>query len=188
MTPPSSKQLHPKMPLEPSGIYIGLGSNLGLGSKTPRDILLGALELLSQNGDVVTTLSSFWSTKAWPPNLGKPDYLNAVCRIQAADEDPLALLQRCQVIEARMNRVRSLDDRWANRTLDLDVIDYNGIISANCSVITLPHPRIAERDFVLLPLLEIAPDWRHPVSGTPGKILLKQLQGLENLNDCVRLD
>jgi len=175
------------MPVKRSGIYIGLGSNLGLDSKMPRDILLEALYLLSQNGDRVTTLSSFWSTKAWPPNLGKPDYLNAVCRIDPADRDPLALLQRCQVIEAQMNRIRSLDDRWANRTLDLDVIDYNGIVSANSSVITLPHPRIAERDFVLLPLLEIAPDWRHPVSGTPGQILLKHLQDSENLNHCVQL-
>lgn len=176
------------MPLEPSGIYIGLGSNLGLGSKTPRDILRDALELLSQTGDHVTTLSSFWSTKAWPPNLGKPDYLNAVCRIQPADDDPLALLQRCQVIEAQMNRVRSLDDRWADRTLDLDVLDYNGIVSANCSVITLPHPRIGERDFVLLPLLEIAPDWCHPVSGISGQDLLRRLQESENLNNCVRLE
>ena len=175
------------MPAEPSGIYIGLGSNLGLGSNTPRDILLEALELLSQNGDYVTSLSSFWSTKAWPPNLGKPNYLNAVCRIEAADKDPLALLQRCQVIEAQMNRIRSLADRWADRTLDLDVVDYNGIVSAKSSVITLPHPRIAERDFVLLPLLEIAPDWRHPVSGTPGQLLLKHLHDSENLNHCVRL-
>lgn len=175
------------MPSEPSGIFIGLGSNLGLGSNTPRDILLETLELLSRNGDLVTSLSSFWSTKAWPPNLGKPDYLNAVCRIEPADKDPLALLQRCQVIEARMNRVRSLDDRWANRTLDVDLVDYNGIVSVNCSVLTLPHPRIAERDFVLLPLLEIAPDWRHPVSGTPGQILLKHLQDSENLNHCVRI-
>ncbi|MFN9936826.1 MAG: 2-amino-4-hydroxy-6-hydroxymethyldihydropteridine diphosphokinase [Hyphomonadaceae bacterium] len=176
------------MPLEPSGIFIGLGSNLGLGSKSPRDILISALELLSQNGDHVTTLSSFWSTKAWPPNPGKPDYLNAVCRIEPADGDPLALLQRCQVIEAQMNRVRSPDDRWSNRTLDLDVVDYNGIVSANSSVITLPHPRIAERDCVLLPLLEIAPGWRHPVSGTSGRDLLKLLHESGNLNDCVRLD
>ena len=175
------------MPSEPSGIFIGLGSNLGLGSKMPRDILLETLEMLSQNGDLVTSLSSFWSTKAWPPNLGKPDYLNAVCRIEPADKDPLALLQRCQVIEAWMNRIRSLDDRWANRTLDLDLVDYNGIVSANCSILTLPHPRLAERDFVLLPLLEIAPDWRHPVSGTPGQILLKHLQDSENLNHCVRI-
>ncbi len=175
------------MPSERSGIYIGLGSNLGLGSNMPRDILLEASELLTQNGDRVTSLSSFWSSKAWPPNLGKPDYINAVCRIEPVDTDPLALLQRCQVIEARMNRIRSLDDRWANRTLDLDVIDYNGIVSAKSSIITLPHPRIAERDFVLLPLLEIAPDWRHPVSGTPGQVLLKHLQESENLNHCVRL-
>jgi 2-amino-4-hydroxy-6-hydroxymethyldihydropteridine diphosphokinase len=188
VTRPSSELFHPKMPLEPSGIFIGLGSNLGLGSKAPRDILLDALDLLLQNGDRVTTLSSFWSTKAWPPNRGKPDYLNAICRIETADEDPLALLQRCQVIEARMNRIRSLNDRWANRTLDLDIVDYNGIVSVNCSVITLPHPRIAERDFVLLPLLEIAPDWRHPVSGTLGRVLLQQLRESGNLNDCVRLD
>ena len=188
MTSPRSEQFHPKMPLEPSGIFIGLGSNLGLGSKTPRDILLSALELLSQNGDHVNMLSSFWSTKAWPPNLGKPNYLNAVCRIIPADRDPLALLQRCQVIEAQMNRVRSPDDRWSNRTLDLDLVDYNGIVSANSSVITLPHPRIAERDFVLLPLLEIAPNWCHPVTGALGQDLLRLLQESGNLNDCVRLD
>lgn len=175
------------MASEPSGIYIGLGSNLGLGSNTPRDILLETLAVLSQNGDLVTSLSSFWSTKAWPPNLGKPDYLNAVCRIQPADKDPLALLRRCQGIEAQMNRVRFPDDRWANRTLDVDLVDYNGIVSINCSFLTLPHPRIAERDFVLLPLLEIAPLWRHPVSGTPGRVLLKHLQDSENLNHCVRL-
>ena len=176
------------MPVEPSGIYVGLGSNLGLDAKIPRDILHEALVLLSQTGDSVTHLSSFWSTKAWPPNLSKPDYVNAVCRVEPQDQDPLALLQRCQEIEARMNRVRSPDDRWANRTLDLDIIDYNGIVSADCSVITLPHPRLAERDFVLLPLLEIAPNWRHPVTGIAGADLLATLQESENLNNCVRLD
>jgi len=188
VTRPSSEQLHPKMPLEPSGIYIGLGSNLGLDSITPREILIAALEMLSQTGDHVITLSSFWATQAWPPNLGKPDYINAVCRIKPTDEDPLALFQRCQIIEARMNRVRSSDDRWANRTLDLDIIDYNGKIQANCSVLTLPHPRLAERDFVLLPLLEIAPNWRHPVSGIAGQVLLNQVHRSGNINNCVRLD
>jgi len=154
----------------------------------PRAILLEALELLSQTGDRVTHLSSFWSSKAWPSQSGKPDYINAVCRLEPPDRDPLALLQRCQQIEARMNRTRSPDDRWANRTLDLDIIDYNGIVSVNSSVITLPHARIAERDFVLLPLLEIAPHWCHPITGISGQALLRALQESENLNDCVRLD
>jgi 2-amino-4-hydroxy-6-hydroxymethyldihydropteridine diphosphokinase len=167
-----------------TGIYVGLGSNLGFESKTPRDLISEAVNLLSQNGITVTTLSSLWTSKAWPADPTKPDYINAVCRVLPKDTSPLALLNRLHDIEAQFSRARPVDDRWASRTLDLDILDYNGQIWANHPGLCLPHPRICERDFVLRPLLEIAPDWTDPVSGQSGQVWLAALEAYGRLNQC----
>jgi len=73
------------------------------------------------------------------------------------------LLARLHAVEAEFGRERGRIN--APRTLDLDVIDYDGLISAGGETPILPHPRLADRAFVLLPLMDIAPDWRHPVTG-----------------------
>lgn len=189
MTRPSSEQClpdhqSPKSRNNETGIYVGLGSNLGLGRNKPRDLILQAVNLLSQNGDTVTTLSSLWTSHAWPVDPRKPDYINAVCRVAPADNDPLALLSRLHWIEDKLARMRSKSDRWASRTIDLDLLDYHGQIWADHADLCLPHPRIGQRDFVLLPLLEIAPDWVDPVSGLAGRVLLDRLEASGSLNQC----
>ena len=76
---------------------------------------------------------------------------------------PNALLARLHAVEAEFGRVRRQVN--APRTLDLDIVDYAGLVSAPGDSPILPHPRLADRAFVLLPLAEIAPGWRHPATG-----------------------
>jgi 2-amino-4-hydroxy-6-hydroxymethyldihydropteridine diphosphokinase len=72
--------------------------------------------------------------------------------------------------------------------MDLDILDYNGQIMENYSFLTLPHPRIAVRDFVLLPLMEISPNWVHPVTGIGGHKLLEMLDITYGYSGCRKLD
>jgi 2-amino-4-hydroxy-6-hydroxymethyldihydropteridine diphosphokinase len=83
------------------------------------------------------------------------------------------LLAHLHALEARFGRQRRAAN--APRPLDLDILDYDGRVSAPRDVPILPHPRLTGRAFVLLPLLEIAPDWRHPATGTPIALLIAGL-------------
>jgi len=98
---------------------------------------------------------------------------------------PAALLEALHRIEALFGRVRRV--RWGERTLDLDLLDFNGLVvpakgprgpeaGLGTLPLALPHPGLAERGFVLVPLLEMAPEWRHPVSGEGAARLLERLQ------------
>ncbi len=104
--------------------------------------------------------SSFWTSPAWP-DPSDPPYVNAVIEVETA-QGPDEILQRLHAIEAEFGRQRSV--RNAPRPLDLDLIDCRGLIREAPGPV-LPHPRMAERAFVLCPLAEIAPDWTHPKSG-----------------------
>jgi 2-amino-4-hydroxy-6-hydroxymethyldihydropteridine diphosphokinase len=171
-----------------AGVLISLGSNLDYGDRAPRAVLADALDCLEAQGDHVIALSSFWISDAWPPNSGAPRFTNAVCRLNPKDDDPALLLSRLHTIEAEFGRTRSHRNRWSARTLDLDLLDYNGLISKNYSFPTLPHPRIAERDFVLRPLLEVMPNWVHPITGESGTHLLENLVKSGQLNNCEPVD
>ncbi len=92
----------------------------------------------------------------------QPNYLNG-CAILALDQTPEELLVLLQAIELQFDRVRSQESRWGARTLDLDIILYEDLIINNSDLI-IPHPRMRERAFVLVPLSEIAADWQDPVS------------------------
>ena len=111
------------------------------------------LRLVAQSGS--------YASKAWPDPTDT-DFINAVACIET-DLGPEALLARLHDIEGRFGRERRVPN--APRTLDLDIIDFGGRISRPGENPILPHPRMSARAFVLLPLAEIAPDWRHPVSG-----------------------
>ncbi len=143
---------------------------------------------MTQSGDCVISRSSFWVTKAWPEGASAPDYINGVCKVKTRDCDPAALLQRLLRIEADFGRTRDSANQWASRTLDLDLLDYHGLIAQDDPALILPHPRARDRDFVLLPLLEIAPNWRDPVTGDLGSELLKNLVSAGRLNGCTKLD
>lgn len=105
------------------------------------------------------------------PLSDQPDYANAVVAVTSelpAEE----LLKRLQLLEKKFGRVRK--ERNEARILDLDIIDYKGQVREDGGL-TLPHPRIGERPFVLYPLAEIAPDWVHPLSGKKIEKLLAEL-------------
>jgi 2-amino-4-hydroxy-6-hydroxymethyldihydropteridine diphosphokinase len=140
-------------------VLIALGSNLvGESGLTPAEILHAAIAAL--NGDFihVQAVSSFYETAAWP-NPSDPMYVNAISKI-GTELTPSELLARLQEIERRFGRKHST--RNAPRTLDLDIIDCDGIVSAGPP--ELPHPRLQDRGFVLIPLRDVAPHWRHPVT------------------------
>ena len=139
------------------GIYIALGGNLSNQKATFKR----ALDMLSTKGVCIKTLSGLWQSPSWPPGQGHPDYLNAVAEV-GFDGSAEALLSIMQNVETSLGRVRSV--RNAPRTLDLDIIDFRGEVS-HSQTLTLPHPRMRERGFVLFPLAQIAPDWRDPVTG-----------------------
>ena len=129
-------------------LYIALGSNLG----DRRAYLRDALQQLHLAFGAPTAVSGVYQTAAWGVT-DQPDYLNMVAAYQC-DEVPLRILRTLQKIEAAAGRVRH--ERWGSRTLDLDLLSY-GAYQLSTPTLTLPHPRIAVRNFVLAPLAEIAP-------------------------------
>lgn len=139
-----------------SSCAIALGSNLG-DSYTN---LENALKILAQTpGMILQAVSSWYLTKAVGPP--QPDYLNG-CALLSVQMSPEALLETLLAIEAQFGRVRR--DRWGPRTLDLDLLLFDDLILETPSL-QIPHPRMRERAFVLVPLAEIAPEWVEPVSG-----------------------
>ncbi|MDF2446421.1 MAG: 2-amino-4-hydroxy-6-hydroxymethyldihydropteridine pyrophosphokinae [Moraxellaceae bacterium] len=140
--------------MTPAQAFIGLGSNLGDAAATLRSAVACLRKL---PGSRVTGLSSLYrSTPLGPP--GQDDYLNAVARLETV-LTPHSLLQALHIIEDRHGRVRQ--QRWGARTLDLDLLLYgNDVITS--PDLTLPHPEMLNRNFVLIPLLDIAPDQALP--------------------------
>lgn len=132
-------------------VYLGLGANLD----APIEQLNLALQALNSVTEIeLVTASRFYSSKPMGPQ-DQPDYVNAVALIQTQLE-PHALLDTLQNIEREQGRVRK-DERWGARTLDLDILLYNDE-QINCERLTVPHYGLCDREFVVYPLLEIAPD------------------------------
>ncbi|HEX9462553.1 MAG TPA: 2-amino-4-hydroxy-6-hydroxymethyldihydropteridine diphosphokinase [Alphaproteobacteria bacterium] len=160
-------------------IVIAIGANLPGPAGTPLQNCEAALAALSSRGVRVRQRSRWYRSPPWPAaaqsssgHEAQPWYVNGAAIIETM-LDPAGLLALLHDVEARFGRIRDPATRNAPRTLDLDLIDYNGVIRAAAPV--LPHPRAAERAFVLRPLAEIAPNWRHPESGRSVKDLLDAL-------------
>jgi 2-amino-4-hydroxy-6-hydroxymethyldihydropteridine diphosphokinase len=135
---------------------IALGSNLGDSLKT----LESSLTVLNSTPGInLLAVSSWYQTKAIGPP--QSDYLNG-CATFNVQQTPEELLTLLQAIELQFGRVRN--EKWGARTLDLDIILYDNLI-INTPNLTIPHPRMHERAFVLFPLAEIAGDWQEPKSG-----------------------
>jgi 2-amino-4-hydroxy-6-hydroxymethyldihydropteridine diphosphokinase len=139
-------------------IYIGLGANLPSFAGAPADTLQAALGALENAGVRVVCRSRLYRSPAHPPS-DQPDFTNAVAEVSTA-LTPAELLALLHTIEAQFGRRRGAAN--AARTLDLDLLDYHGAWAAGPDGPLLPHPRLRERPFVLLPLAEVAPHWRDP--------------------------
>jgi len=161
-------------------VLIAIGANLPSDAGMPEKTLISAVSGMAALGLVPRAISRFYTTPCFPPGAG-PDYVNAALRVETtmAANDVLAALHR---IEARFGRRR--DTRWGMRTLDLDLIAWGDRVLPDRATLRhwmtlppgdqaqqaphqliLPHPRLQDRGFVLVPLADIAPGWRHPVLG-----------------------
>jgi 2-amino-4-hydroxy-6-hydroxymethyldihydropteridine diphosphokinase len=140
-------------------ILIALGSNLSSHAGSPAQTLHAALDALARRDVRIVAVSSFYKTPAWP-DPSDPSFVNAVARVETK-LSPQSLIACLHDVERTFGRERGA--RNAPRTLDLDLLDYDGHIEGGPPV--LPHPRIASRGFVLVPLRDVAPDWKHPVTG-----------------------
>jgi 2-amino-4-hydroxy-6-hydroxymethyldihydropteridine diphosphokinase len=161
-------------------ILLGLGANLPSAAGTPVATLAAALAALSEAGVTVERRSP-WYRSAPVPAGDQPWYVNGIATV-ATPLDPAELLALLHRTEARFGRVRRMPNEA--RPLDLDLLDYDGIVREAAPV--LPHPRLHLRGFVLLPLRDVAPGWRHPVTGVDVVELIARLppgQLAERLDD-----
>ena len=150
-------------------ILIALGGNLNSPAGAPARTLDASLAALAKTGVNIQAISPYYVTPAWP-DPSEPPYINAVARVTTV-LTPVELLALLHATETAFGRVRSI--RNAPRTLDLDLLDYDGRIEAGPPA--LPHPRLAERGFVLVPLADVAPNWTHPATGQSIQALLNAL-------------
>ena len=141
-------------------ILIALGGNLPSRAGQPADTLKRALGELERQGVEIRQVSAFYETPAWP-DPADPAFVNAVAAVKTSLQ-PVELLVLLHGVETDFGRLRSASN--APRTLDLDLLDYDGRVMDEPQL-TLPHPCMTARSFVLVPLRDVAPGWRHPGTG-----------------------
>ncbi len=172
---------------------IALGSNLPTGEYDLTSILNAALAKLDQmQGINVGSVSAWYRTPAWPEGSG-PDFVNGAALIHSS-LSPAAILQELHGVEKSLGRERNV--RWGARTCDIDLIGADDLVLPDAGTVSdwiqhgpdplrlpkellLPHPRMHERAFVLVPLQDIAPEWVHPVLGNSVKQLVGALAAHE---------
>ncbi len=154
-------------------ILIALGANLPSQAGLPAITLSRALGSLAQRGIRVRKVSPYYETPAWP-DPSDPSFVNAVAAI-VTPLGPADLMNVLHEVETEFGRSRTASN--APRTLDLDLLDYEGRVDAGPPV--LPHPRLADRAFVLVPLADVAPDWHHPQTGKSLSQLLEAIPAAE---------
>jgi 2-amino-4-hydroxy-6-hydroxymethyldihydropteridine diphosphokinase len=159
---------------------ITLGSNLAADAQDNAQVLSQALAAIADQVAPPVSVSRFWRTPAWPPGSG-PEFVNACAALETGLSPP-DLLAALHAIESAMGRVRTR--RWGPRVIDLDLLAQGDTVLPDRATLAewmdlapeaqarlapdrliLPHPRLQDRAFVLVPLAEVAPGWRHPVLG-----------------------
>jgi 2-amino-4-hydroxy-6-hydroxymethyldihydropteridine diphosphokinase len=158
-------------------ILIGIGGNLESAQfGPPRDTLAAALAALKEKRIRILTRSGWYRTEPVPRS-DQPWFVNAVVSL-ATELGAKDLLNALQATERQFGRVRGEPN--APRILDLDILDYQGEVMDTTSLV-LPHPRLHERRFVLIPIAEIAPDWRHPILELAAAQLLARLSSEQQI-------
>jgi 2-amino-4-hydroxy-6-hydroxymethyldihydropteridine diphosphokinase len=155
-----------------SSVYVALGSNLG---ERELNLLRAIAEIGKLPGTKVTALSGFYDTRPVGPVV-QDNFLNAVLRLETS-LTPHQLLGELQRIETGVFR-RKRTVEWGPRVIDLDIIFFGDRVVAE-DVLTIPHPRLHERGFVLVPLAEIAPEFIHPLLGKSTVEILQSLETTE---------
>ncbi|MBP7240990.1 2-amino-4-hydroxy-6-hydroxymethyldihydropteridine diphosphokinase [Amaricoccus sp.] len=169
---------------------IALGANLPSPAGSPRETLEAALRALAGRDVRVVARSRWFATPAFPPGAG-PDFVNGAALVETALA-PEGLLAAMHAVERALGRDRRR--RWAPRACDLDLLSCGGEVSPDRETVAawmaldparqateappaliLPHPRLHERGFVLLPLADVAPDWVHPILGRSVREMLAAL-------------
>jgi 2-amino-4-hydroxy-6-hydroxymethyldihydropteridine diphosphokinase len=130
-------------------VLLGFGGNLG----DPAATIKSALARLDASGVAILARSGFYRTSPWGP-VAQPDFIN-LCALAETALSPGALLALTQALEREFGRESG--PRWGPRPLDIDILDYDGLVLEQADLV-LPHPRMCERGFVLVPLAEIAPE------------------------------
>ena len=162
-------------------MFVGLGANLpGLDGAAPLATCKRALAALEARLGACARLSS-WYHSAPVPASGQPWFVNAVALFRTARR-ARPVLETLQAVEDELGRARG--ERWAARIIDLDLLAWGGALIDEAGLL-VPHPRLSDRAFVLLPLAEIAPAWRHPRDGRPIEALLAAMPAGQSV---VRLD
>lgn len=160
--------------------HIALGANLPSATGAPLDTLSKALKFLERESAYPTALSAWYETPAFPIGSG-PDYINGVVKVKT-ELTALELLAVIGGIEEKLGRVR--ENRWDARVCDLDILAFNDAVMPSKKVqsywrklpldkqrdltpeeLILPHPRLQDRAFVLVPFADLDPNWQHPVTG-----------------------
>ena len=157
-------------------LFLSLGGNLG----NTREIFEGAYPLIEKKVGKISVYSSIYQTEAWGP-IPQADFLNQVLLVSTT-LNPQACLTEMLAIEKEFGRERK--ERWGPRTLDLDLLYYGDMIIVEADLV-IPHPRIAERKFILTPLAEIAPMYVDPVSGLTANAMLLACEDTSEVNRSV---
>jgi 2-amino-4-hydroxy-6-hydroxymethyldihydropteridine diphosphokinase len=175
---------------------VALGSNLDFGGNPPKMVLAEAFKALKAEGLTVERASRLYQTPCFPAGAG-PDYVNAAAIVTSRHLlDPEGILAALHRVEAAFGRERI--SRWAGRTLDIDLLALGDLIRPDLAgfrhwqglplaaqaqqapdQLILPHPRMQDRAFVLVPLADVAPDWVHPVLGQSVREMLAALPAVE---------
>lgn len=173
-----------------STYVIAFGGNMPSDAGSPAPTIIKSLSFLKVNGCLIRAVSRFFETPVYPAGAG-PDYVNAVALVDS-NLPPSAFLDLCHNVEQRLGRTRDL--RWGQRTIDIDVIACDdavvptGAEQTRWRMLTpqqqatlvpddliLPHPRLQDRAFVLVPMCDIAPDWCHPLLKRSARQMMQAL-------------